>query len=62
MKTISKVGIGAAGVVALVLTQTAAPAFADTAPQVNDIVGVGSDTAQFGLQFLADGDPNGNSG
>jgi hypothetical protein len=61
MKTISKVGLGMAGAITLVLTQVA-PAHADLAPQANDVVGVGSDTAQFGLEFLADGDPSGNSG
>ena len=61
MRTLSKVGIGAVGAIAIVLTQVT-PAMADLAPQANDIVGVGSDTAQFGLQFLADGDQNGDIG
>jgi len=61
MKTLSKAGIGAVGAIAIVLTQVS-PAMADLAPQANDVVGVGSDTAQFGLEFLADGDQNGNVG
>lgn len=61
MRTLSKVGIGAVGAIAIVLTQVT-PAMADLAPQANDVVGVGSDTAQFGLEFLADGDQNGNVG
>lgn len=61
MKTLSKAGIGAVGALAIVLTQVT-PAHADLAPQANDVVGVGSDTAQFGLEFLADGDQNGNVG
>ena len=61
MRTLSKAGIGAVGAIAIVLTQVS-PAMADVAPQANDIVGVGSDTAQFGLEFLADGDQNGNVG
>ena len=47
--------------IAIVLTQVT-PAMADLAPQANDVVGVGSDPAQFGLEFLADGDQNGNVG
>jgi ABC-type phosphate transport system substrate-binding protein len=61
MKTISKIGLGLAGALALVLTQVA-PAHADVAAQADDIVGVGSDTVQFGVTFLADGDVNGNTG
>ena len=61
MKTISKIGLGAVGALAILLVQVD-PAHADVAPQANDVVGVGSDTAQFGLEFLADGDPSGNSG
>lgn len=61
MKTINKIGLGVVGVLAIVLGQVA-PAHADVAGQADDIVGVGSDTAQFGLSFLADGDVNGNTG
>jgi ABC-type phosphate transport system substrate-binding protein len=61
MKTLSKAGIGAIGAIAIVLTQVT-PAMADLAPQANDVVGVGSDTAQFGVEFLADGDQNGDIG
>jgi ABC-type phosphate transport system substrate-binding protein len=49
------------GVLAAVTT-LAAPAHADIAAQSGDIVGVGSDTVQYGIDFLADGDFNGNTG
>lgn len=42
----------AAGVLAATL---ASPAAADPTPQPKDIVGVGSDTSQFALNYLADG-------
>lgn len=42
----------AAGVLAATL---ASPAAADPTPQPKDVVGVGSDTSQFALDFLADG-------
>jgi ABC-type phosphate transport system substrate-binding protein len=61
MKTISKVGLGMVGALAVVMTQVS-PAHADVAPQASDVVGVGSDTVQFGLDFLADGDITGDSG
>ena len=35
---------------------------ADYAPQPSDIVGVGGDTPQYALSFLADGDYNGDAG
>lgn len=38
-----------------------APATADIAPNSTDIVGVGSDTVQNMMNFIADGDPLGNS-
>ncbi len=54
------------GLVSLVATGTtlglAASAFADYAPQPGDVVGVGGDTAQYALQFGADGDYNGDAG
>jgi hypothetical protein len=39
-----------------------ARAWADYAPQPGDVVGVGGDTPQYALQFLADGDYNGDAG
>lgn len=61
MKTISKAGLGVMGALALIFTQ-ALPAHADAAAQASDILGVGSDTAQFGLNFLGEGDVNGDTG
>ncbi len=61
MKTFKRLGLGMVGAVALVLVQVA-PAHADVAGAADDIVGVGSDTAQFALSFLADGDTSGNAG
>jgi ABC-type phosphate transport system substrate-binding protein len=61
MKTIGKVGLGVVGVLALALVQ-AAPAHADVQPTANDIVGVGSDTVQYGMDFLSDGDVTGDLG
>jgi hypothetical protein len=60
MKTITKAGLGVLGVLALVMLQ-AGPAGADPTAQANDVTGVGSDTAQYGLNFLAEG-VNGNAG
>ncbi len=51
----------AAGALALSLV-TASPASADYAPGSGDVVGVGSDTVQFAIDFLADGDYTGVSG
>jgi len=51
----------AVGAVALSLL-TAAPASADYAPGPNDVVGVGSDTVQYVIDFLADGDYTGATG
>lgn len=51
----------AAGALALSLV-TAAPASADYAPSSSDVVGVGSDTVQFAIDFMADGDYIGNTG
>ena len=61
MKRISKAGLGAVGALAFVLFQGSV-ANADVQPQANDIVGVGSDTVQFGMDFLSDGDVAGDSG
>jgi hypothetical protein len=41
---------------------TALPAHADYAPGPNDVVGVGSDTLQYILDFGDDGDPEGDIG
>jgi hypothetical protein len=38
------------------------PAQADYAPGPNDIVGVGSDSLQYLMDFVADGDPEGDAG
>lgn len=46
------VSLALAGVLAATM---AAPASADPTPQPKDIVGVGSDTSQFALNYLADG-------
>jgi hypothetical protein len=40
----------------------AGQAFGDYAPQPGDVVGVGGDTPQYALEFLADGDTNGDAG
>ncbi len=61
MKNISKAGLGVIGALVLILSQGAV-ASADVQPQASDIVGVGSDTVQFGMDFLADGDVNGHTG
>lgn len=61
MKTSSKVGLGTMGVLALILTSVS-PAHADVQPQASDVVGVGSDTVQYGIDFLVDGDVNGDTG
>src|ERR1035441_7059476 len=39
-----------------------ARAWADYGPQPGDVVGVGGDTPQYALQFVADGDYNGDAG
>jgi ABC-type phosphate transport system substrate-binding protein len=61
MKNISKAGLGVVGALILILSQGTV-ADADVQPQAGDIVGVGSDTVQFGMDFLADGDVNGHTG
>jgi hypothetical protein len=54
------------GVVGLALTVTPiigiGAAFADYAPQPGDIVGVGGDTPQYGVDFVLNGDTNGDAG
>jgi ABC-type phosphate transport system substrate-binding protein len=54
------IGVVAAAMSAIALTPTAA--YADYAPSSSDVVGVGSDTLQAGLDFLADGDHLGDPG
>jgi hypothetical protein len=55
------VAAGAVGALAFSLL-TAAPASADYAPNPSDVVGVGSDTVQYAIDFLADGDYNNDTG
>lgn len=51
------------GLVAVGITFVwAGPASADYAPQPGDVVGVGGDTAQYALEFVSDGDYNGDAG
>ena len=52
----------AVSTIALGLILPAGTAQADLAPSSSDIVGVGSDTLQYMLDFGADGDLNGNLG
>jgi hypothetical protein len=53
----------AAGALAFgMMTAASTAAHADPAPSGADIVGVGSDTLQYMLDFGADGDFNGNAG
>lgn len=52
---VATVAVGACVVVSL-------PATADEAPGTSDVVGVGSDIVQNSMDFLADGDTNGNNG
>jgi hypothetical protein len=60
---IKKLAVAAAASGALALSLvSAAPASADYAPSSSDVVGVGSDTVQFAIDFMADGDYAGNTG
>ena len=60
---IKKLAVAAAAVGAMgVSLLTAAPASADYAPGPGDVVGVGSDTVQYVIDFLADGDYTGSTG
>lgn len=61
MKRLRTIGLGVAGVVALLLAQ-AVPADAHPAARSTDVVGVGSDTLQFAMDFVAEGDYLGDSG
>jgi hypothetical protein len=63
-RTIVKLGLAVATVAATVLPVAlfAGPAFADYAPSGKDVVGVGSDTLQYMIDFLAQGDGYGDNG
>lgn len=61
-KRVKGVAALAAGTFAMGLFAAASPAHADPAPSGSDVVGVGSDTLQYMLNFGADGDFNGNPG
>jgi hypothetical protein len=61
-KSILKIGL-TVGLMSMAFPLLAATeASADYAPQPGDIVGVGGDTAQFGLDFGANGDYSGDAG
>lgn len=62
MKRVFKLGLVAAAAMATVVPLLAQPAYADYAPGPSDVVGVGSDTLQYMLDFLANGDAYGNPG
>jgi hypothetical protein len=58
-----KLGLVVAGAFAAALPIVAIqPAYADYAPNHGDIVGVGSDTLQYMVDFMADGDAYGDTG
>jgi hypothetical protein len=59
-----KIGLAAATVAGSLLpvALVAGPAYADYAPSGKDVVGVGSDTLQYMLDFLAQGDGYGDNG
>ena len=60
---IKKLAVAAVASSAVVLSLvTAAPASADYAPTTSDVVGVGSDTVQYAIDFMADGDYTGLPG
>jgi ABC-type phosphate transport system substrate-binding protein len=56
------VGIGVVSVAMSVFALMPTAAFADYAPSSDDVVGVGSDTLQQGVDFVADGDHLGDAG
>ena len=63
MRIIPSIKVSLAAAAALVGSATiGGTAFADYAPQSGDVVGVGGDTPQYALGFLADGDYQGNAG
>ena len=57
-----KAGLAVAGMLVGVAGMAAQPAFADYAPTNKDVVGVGSDTLQYLVDFAADGDQLGDPG
>jgi hypothetical protein len=57
-----KAGLAVAAVFAGLTGMAIQPAFADYAPNNKDVVGVGSDTVQYAMDFVADGDPVGDPG
>jgi ABC-type phosphate transport system substrate-binding protein len=57
-----KVGLAIAGTLVGVAGMAVQPAFADYAPTAKDVVGVGSDTLQYLVDFAADGDYLGDPG
>jgi hypothetical protein len=63
MNRMKKSGLAAvAGAISLAIALPMTGAHADVAGGGSDIVGVGSDTAQFSIDFLADGDVAGDPG
>jgi ABC-type phosphate transport system substrate-binding protein len=57
-----RVGLAIAGTLVGVAGMAAQPAFADYQPTAKDVVGVGSDTLQYMVDFAADGDQLGDPG
>ena len=57
-----KAGLAVAGMLVGVAGMSTQPAFADYAPTNKDVVGVGSDTLQYLVDFAADGDQLGDPG
>ena len=57
-----KLALVAATAMTVAMPLLASPAFADYAPSSNDAVGVGSDTVQYAMDFLSDGDALGDAG
>jgi ABC-type phosphate transport system substrate-binding protein len=56
------VSLAIAGTVAGMVCMAVQPAYADYAPNAKDVVGVGSDTLQYLVDFAADGDQLGDPG
>lgn len=57
-----KAGLAIAGTLAGMTVMAVQPAYADYAPVSKDVVGVGSDTLQYLVDFAADGDQLGDGG
>jgi ABC-type phosphate transport system substrate-binding protein len=57
-----KAGLAIAGTLAGMTVLAVQPAYADYAPTAKDVVGVGSDTLQYLVDFAADGDQLGDPG